>query len=254
MNTFWKWLLRFIFEDGGFVGAEEGNETETATETQTETETEEETTETTETTETQETTEEKPQTFKVGGKEIPVDELVGKLDTLDKMIPIVEALAKGEMPKGFKPKEPEKKIDPTDLQGRLDQIEMDNRERQNQQEAQGVMDEFGKNTEGFDGDAALNLLMDAGMVYSSEGFKAQLELAHKALQYDAMKTDFDGKMKTAVETAVTEAIEKYKRGESANDVIGSKGKGAKHDRKDWEGDPMDVKERHFGPGNNKFGD
>jgi len=163
--------------------------------------------------------------IKVGEVEVPVAEAVTRLqwmnqnaDVIKNLTPLLEALSKKDHDgalSAFKSLagEPPPKTNPDDVKGRLDKLEGDRILQAQIEEAdnaiKAISDKLGAD---FKADESLKLLNDAGYGYDPATFEVQLAMAHKAIQYDALKTNFDAKVK---EEVAKELETEKRRGDSA---------------------------------------
>ena len=97
--------------------------------------------------------------------------------------------------------------------------------------------------QGFKPTEVINKLNEIGYNFDPENFGHMVEVAHKVVEYDAMKTNFDAKVKEAVAVELKRVSQK----KDAGTLAGDKGKGRKGDggKGDWSGDEIEAAKRNM---------
>ena len=96
---------------------------------------------------------------------------------------------------------------------------------------------------GFKSTEVINKLNEIGYNFDPDNFGHMVEVAHKVVEYDALKTNFDAKVKEAVAVE----LKRVSRKKDAGTLAGDKGKGRKGDggKGDWSGDEVEAAKRNM---------
>jgi len=134
-------------------------------------------------------------------------------------------------------------VDPDDYRARLDRIEAAKKHEAAGRELSASLTELQtRYGESFNRDGLIQTMSEVLATPTVHNFVKQIEMAHKAAQYDVLKSEFDAKLAAATETGVREALKKEAQRRNA-DVVHKTGTAHGKENDSWEGDPVAVAKR-----------